>query len=103
MLQSLSNEELPNENLSDKQNLEMQLFESTLNELIETMEANPRLAGSVRLTEKGYDNYDRYTREEALFLTKATLNQPKLWLLSKDIDLCRTLLDFTKGKESFLY
>ena len=103
VLQSLSNAEQPNENLSDKHNLEMQLFESTLNELIETIEANPPFTGSVRLTEKGYNQYDRYTSEEALFLTKATLNQPKIWLLSKDKDLCRILLDFAKGKENYLY
>ena len=103
MLQSLSNEELPNENLSDKHSLEMKLFERTLNELIETIEANPPFPGSVRLTVNGYEYYDRYTRDEALFLTKATLNQPKIWLLSKDKDLCRILLDFTTGKENFLH
>ena len=103
VLQSLSNEELPNENLLDKHNLEMKLFETTLNGLIETIEANPPFPGSVRLTENGYAQYERYTRDEALFLTKATLNQPKIWLLSKDKDLCRILLDFTKGKENFLY
>jgi len=103
VLQSLSNEELPNENLSDKHSLEMKLFESTLNELIETIEANPPFPGSVRLTANGYDYYDRYTRDEALFLTKATLNQPKIWLLSKDKDLCRILLDFAKGKENFVH
>ena len=103
VLQSLSNEELPNENLSDKHNLEMKLFERTLNELIETIEANPPFPGSVRLTVNGYEYYDRYTRDEALFLTKATLNQPKIWLLSKDKDLCRILLDFAKGKENFVH
>ena len=81
----------------------MKLFERTLKELIETIEANPAFLGSVRLTVNGYEYYDRYTRDEALFLTKATLNQPKIWLLSKDKYLCRILLDFAKGKENFVH